>query len=572
MLEIGSLVDGKYRVLNKCGEGGMSVVYMAINERANKTWAIKEVRKDGVKDFDLVKQGLIVETNLLKRLSHPNLPSIVDVIDSDDSFLIVMDFIEGRTLKDMLAEFGPQPQEDVIDWAKQLCGVMVYLHSRKPPIIYRDMKPSNVMLKPDGTIVLFDFGAAREYKLSSSGDTTCLGTRGYAAPEQYGGHGQTDARTDIFCLGATMYHLVTGHNPGSPPYQMYPIRQWNQNLSAGLESIITKCTQQNPDDRYASCAGLLYDLEHFGEADIAYRKKQIKRFRKFIVSAASAAAFCAASLSFYYLENSEKKSTYDYFISSAEKASGDERIAYYRNAISLEPENEEAWNALLKEFSEDDTFTSDESSMLQSILIAANGGQTNETSFKNKNREGYDKFCFEVGILYYYKLETGNGRMQAKHYFGVAMASEYLSEDQIVRAECLFRISEYYSIIGRVDNTGDSSVSYRDYWDDLVELTAGNLVEMDNPNTAIIMYREMTSQIISRADDFKNSGVTQSEMHEQLENIREHLETDFNSLTESQESGIQDSLKALNESLSQAEQVINSKFGRRSEEQQEEEV
>lgn len=162
--------------------------------------------------------------------------------------------------------------------------------------------------------------------------------------------------------------------------------------------------------------------------------------------------------------------------------------------------------------------------------------------------------------------------MQAKHYFGVAMASEYLSEDQIVRAECLFRISEYYSIIGRVDNTGDSSVSYRDYWDDLVELTAGNLVEMDNPNTAIIMYREMTSQIISRADDFKNSGVTQSEMQEQLENIREHLETDFNSLTESQESGIQDSLKALNESLSQAEQVINSKFGRRSEEQQEEEV
>ncbi|MCD8365781.1 MAG: serine/threonine protein kinase [Clostridiales bacterium] len=566
MLEIGSLIDGKYRVLNKCGQGGMSVVYMAINERANKTWAIKEVRKDGVQNFDVVKQGLIVETDLLKRLSHPNLPSIVDVIDSDDSFLIVMDFIEGRTLKDLLAEFGPQSQEDVIDWARQLCDVLGYLHSRRPPIIYRDMKPSNVMLKPDGTIMLFDFGTAREYKLSSLEDTICLGTRGYAAPEQYGGYGQTDARTDIFCLGAAMYHLVTGHNPSEPPYRMYPIRQWNQNLSAGLESIIMKCTQQNPDDRYASCAELLYDLEHFGEVDIAYRKKQISKFRKFIVPTVAAAVFCVAALSFHYLENSEKKSTYDYYISSAEKASGDERIAYYRSAISLKPENEEAWNSLLGEFSEDDTFTLEESSMLQSILIATNGGQTNETSLKNENRAGYDAFCFEVGILYYYKLEEGNGKTQAKHYFSVAMESEYLSEDQTVRAECLYRISEYYSGIGKIDNTGDSSVSYRDYWDDLAELTSGNLVEMDNPNTAIIMYRELTSQIISRANDLKNSGVAQNEMLEQLENIRSHLETDFNSLTEDQESGIQDSLQALNESLSQAEQVINSKFSRASKE------
>ncbi|MCC8029273.1 MAG: serine/threonine protein kinase [Lachnospiraceae bacterium] len=566
MLEIGSLVDGKYRVLNKCGQGGMSVVYMAINERANKTWAIKEVRKDGVQNFDIVKQGLIVETDLLKRLSHPNLPSIVDVIDSDDSFLIVMDFIEGRTLKDMLAKYGPQPQEDVIDWAKQLCDVLGYLHSRRPPIIYRDMKPSNVMLKPDGTIVLFDFGTAREYKIASLEDTTCLGTRGYAAPEQYGGHGQTDARTDIFCLGATMYHLVTGHNPSEPPYQMYPIRQWNQNLSAGLESIILKCTQQNPPDRYTSCAELLYDLEHFEEVDIAYRKKQISKFRKFLVPAVAAAALCAAAFSFHYLESSEKKSTYEYYISSAEKASDDERVSYYRSAISLEPENDEAWMALLDEFLDDDTFTSEESGILQSILIASSSGQTNEAAFKSSNREGYDNFCFEAGILYYYKLESGSGKTQAKHYFGEVRESEYLGDEQTVRAECLYKISDYYSSIGTVDNTGDSSVTYRDYWDDLVELTSGNLVEMDNANTAIIMYREMTSQIISRAEDFKDSGVTQSEMLEQLENIEAHLETDFDALTESQEEGIRDSLTALNESLLQAEQVINSKFGRTAEE------
>jgi len=480
MLETGSLVDGKYRVLKQCGQGGMSVVYMAINERANKTWAIKEVRKDGVQDFDVVRQGLIVETELLMRLNHPNLPSIVDVIDGDGSFLIVMDYIEGRTLEDLLAEYGPQPQEDVIDWAKQLCNVLAYLHSRRPVIIYRDMKPSNVMLKPDGSIVLFDFGTAREYKISRMEDTTCLGTRGYAAPEQYGGHGQTDPRTDIYCLGATMYHLLTGHNPGEPPYKMYPIRRWNPNLSAGLETIVLKCTQANPADRYQSCIELLYDLEHFGEADHAFRRSQISLFHKFAVPAMLAVVCGIGALTFRFLEKSELMTTYEYYISGAEMASGDTKISYYRSAICLEPTNEEAWLALLEVFLDDDIFTVSESETLQSILL------TNENSFED-NVSGYDTFCYKAGIAYYYKLETGNGKSQAKHYFEVAKDSGYLSEQQIARAERLYKISEYYSKIGIPDNTGDAVVSYLQYWDDLTALSAGNLVEADNASTALIM-------------------------------------------------------------------------------------
>ena len=102
MLEIGSLVDGKYKVLRVVGQGGMSVVYQAVNEKANKIWAIKEVRKDGVQNYEVVKQNLIVETELLKRFNHPNLPSIIDVIDTEDSFLIVMDYIEGNSLANAL--------------------------------------------------------------------------------------------------------------------------------------------------------------------------------------------------------------------------------------------------------------------------------------------------------------------------------------------------------------------------------------------------------------------------------------------------------------------------------------
>ena len=235
MLEIGSLIDNKYKILNKIGQGGMSTVYLAMNERANKQWAIKEIRKDAMANSEVTLQSLKNEIEMLRNLSHPNLPSIIDIIDYDDSLLIVMDYVEGNTLSKAVNEYGPQPQEYVIEWAKQLCNVLGYLHSQNPPIIYRDLKPGNIMLKPDGTIVLIDFGTARQYKEENTEDTTCLGTRGYAAPEQFGGHGQTDARTDIYCLGSTMYHLVTGKNPSEPPYEMYPIRYWNGALSQGLE-------------------------------------------------------------------------------------------------------------------------------------------------------------------------------------------------------------------------------------------------------------------------------------------------------------------------------------------------
>ena len=127
MLEIGSVLDGKYKILNEIGHGGMSVVYLALNERANKTWAVKEVRKDGGNDNEVVSQGLIAETEMLKKLHHPNLPSIVDVIDTEDSFIIVMDYIEGRSLQDLLDTSGPQPVDLVVDWAKQLCDVLIDL-------------------------------------------------------------------------------------------------------------------------------------------------------------------------------------------------------------------------------------------------------------------------------------------------------------------------------------------------------------------------------------------------------------------------------------------------------------
>ena len=213
MTKEGTVLDGKYEILKEIGRGGMSIVYLAMDNRLNKQWAIKEIKNDGSKSIQTLLKGLEREANILRDVDHPVLPRIVDIINSHGTIYVVMDFIEGTNLADVLKEEGAQPQEDVIEWGKELASALDYLHSMDPPIIYRDMKPANVMLRPEGDVKLIDFGTAKEYTVESNADTTALGTRGYAAPEQFGdaqGRGiyKTDARTDIYNLGATMYHMA----------------------------------------------------------------------------------------------------------------------------------------------------------------------------------------------------------------------------------------------------------------------------------------------------------------------------------------------------------------------------
>ena len=535
MLKVGDLVDGKYKILNKVGQGGMSVVYLAMNERANKQWAIKEVRKDGVSDFEVVKQNLVAETDILKKLNHRHLPSIIDVIDMDESFLIVMDYIEGITLKQVLEREGVQPQDRVVEWAKQICDVLGYLHSRKPPIVYRDMKPSNVMLKPDGNITVFDFGTAREYKSGNSEDTTCLGTKGYAAPEQYGGRGQTDARTDIYCLGATLYHLLTGHNPSQPPYEMRPIRQWNPNLSSGLERIILKCTAADPNDRYQTCAELMYALDHYTELDDEYRKKQNIKWKAFIATSTLTVVSLLACIGCKLLENSTIKNSYSEYIKSAERTENEEEfIEAYKNAINLNPKDETGYLGLLdKMLATDETgesgecLSQEEANQITEILgYKGDGNTTNESKFSS-NKEGYEEFAYELGIAYYYHYDgTGNNQL-SKEWFEIASESSSLESNKVERSKRFAKIANYYAQLNVRDETGDSMVSYSDYWKDMKELVSGNLVELDNETIAITMYQDMIYQIGQYAINFKDAGVSKAELVNELKDMESHIESDI---------------------------------------------
>lgn len=271
--------DDTYEIKSLIGKGGMSTVYLAEHKRLHTRWAVKEVKKQQAARFDF-----LAESNILKRLQHPMLPRIVDIFEDNERVWIVEDFVEGITLDDWLRQQKRVDEAQGLQWFRDLCGVLHYLHSQQPhPIIYRDMKPSNIMLQPDGTLKLIDFGIAREYKQDSSGDTTYIGTKGYAAPEQFG-KAQTDARTDIYALGVTMYHLLTGKSPYEPPYQFVPVRQLNPELSRGIEYILNKCIQSEPINRYQNVDELLDDLDHMYRFDRAWKKYQnAKRLRAAVI-------------------------------------------------------------------------------------------------------------------------------------------------------------------------------------------------------------------------------------------------------------------------------------------------
>ena len=541
MRKTGELIDGRYKILRKLGEGGMSVVYLAVNEKVNKHWAIKEVKKEGVENFETVHQRLLTEADILKRLHHPNLPDIVDIIENEETFLLVMDYIEGRQLESIVQEYGPQNEETVVNWGKQLCDVLSYLHSQNPPIIYRDMKPANVMVQKDGKVVLIDFGTAREFKESQAEDTLCLGTCGYAAPEQYEGQGQSDIRTDIYCLGVTLYYLLTGHNPICKPYEIYPIRYWNTNLSSGLEMIILKCTRKNPSKRYQSCEELQQELSHYYKLDIEYQKSQkIKKLMLFcFLGLTIVSGFL--SLVFYREEKELVKNAYEDCLYEAQRQRGKEQYqACYQAAITLNPKDSRAYKALLETFLWKDNeeqeelqgysvcfFSEKEEKFIREMMgITKEGNKRNEEYLKSRKRE-YESFAYILGLAYFYSYNGTGNKAAAEKWLKIAgegKPSQGLQEAEIIRAQKLWKIASYYDRLGMYHQGGDVRISYKDYWEDLTEIVKHEKKNRYKSKDLLFAYKEILSQMITSAFQFARAGVAKAEMERQLREIEEGLD------------------------------------------------
>lgn len=537
MAAIGSVIDGKYEILKLIGKGGMSRVYLAMDKRLNKQWAVKEIQKNARdKNNSIVVASAIAEANMIKKLDHPSLPRIVDIIDAGNVIYVVMDYIEGEPLSKILDKEGAQPQELVIEWAKELCGVLQYLHTREPAIIYRDMKPANVMLKPDGSLKLIDFGIAREYKMGNAEDTTSLGTRGYAAPEQFGGKGQTDARTDIYCLGVTLYHLVTGKNPCEPPYELYPIRHWNPALSSGFEYIIQKCTQVDPINRYQSCAELLYDLEHYNQKDVDYKIEQQKKLKNLLdLPPRLCHAFLLPRIMLFvnsldvtnrYEEaiTAANDSSKEFYVANSESNEDtDARVNKYLTAIELKPKMIEAYNGILdackaeKMNADYDNVAVDEA--MSSLKSAAEKNLVDQDVF--------GKFSYDVAEYYMFISQTSTQKdmKESERWLKYATDEKYAQTyEEYDDAKDMLSLVESYNQSKIWAQTDDKS-NILNYFSDLSEfIHKANSIEKTVTKKSfyqIVLIALHDGDIIH---EFNNNGITKEQIESILNNVNDSLD------------------------------------------------
>jgi serine/threonine-protein kinase len=265
-LQAGEVLRGRYKIVAAIGQGGMGCIYQAEDLRLEgRLCALKEVQGDPAQAPDTQQQArdqFYREASTLARLDHPNLPKVSDFFSAAGRDYLVMDFVPGRDLRDLMTEARAHgrftPEADVLGWAMQLADALEYLHRQEPPIVHRDIKPSNLKLTPSGTLKLVDFGLV---KLMAADERTVtviqgVGTAYYTPLEQYGGDsGHTDARTDLYSFGATLYHLLTNEPPAEAKQRflrsdaLRPIRAINAAVSPNVEQAVTWAMALHPDDR-----------------------------------------------------------------------------------------------------------------------------------------------------------------------------------------------------------------------------------------------------------------------------------------------------------------------------------
>ncbi|HEX4202602.1 MAG TPA: protein kinase, partial [Ktedonobacteraceae bacterium] len=276
------ILQDRYRLCEQIGTGGYGAVYRAEDLQKNqRTVAIKSINLKGLSSQEIIEATDTYnrEVGLLTTLAHPNLPRIYSQFSDTEHWYVAMEFIAGETLEDYFEKQRLRsrqpglPLEEIIDIARQLCDVLHYLHSQQPPIIFRDLKPGNIMLTPNGKVYLIDFGIARRFTPGKRKDTIPLGSPGFAAPEQYGKE-QTGPQADVYSLGALLHHLFTGHDPADNPFSFSSVELAEDALRQQLDLLLVKMVEKDRSKRIQGTEEVKRRLQHLVAIQEALQPQQ----------------------------------------------------------------------------------------------------------------------------------------------------------------------------------------------------------------------------------------------------------------------------------------------------------
>lgn len=566
----------QFEILRELGRGGTSVVYLVTDRADGRNYAMKTLREDcGNKpeEYERKAEHLRAEAEVLKALcanglesevlkeicrdeqdtafSHSGIPVFREcVCDENGDFAgFVMEYVEGRSLQQILEDGKCYTVRETAEAGLQLCGIMEQLHGQEPPMIFRDLKPANILVRPGGEFVLVDYGAVRKLRKSAATDTMRLGTDGYAAPEQYGGWEQSDERTDIYGIGAVLHHMITGRPPletGLRPLREILGSKGESRQYAEMAKILLLCCMTAPSMRYSSCKelgkalkGVLGSCERGGTAKkrllgiAGYRSRNAgNRFReraargsgekvwnRFVWLANTAAVCLVLALVLAASAAGAKTAEYCALIEKARKETDfEEKKEAYRRAAALRPEDQEAYICFLRELAADCVITEEEKSALDDVLFGrANAGRLWEKAAGNeegnlermrKKRPGdYAAFSMELGKAYFACYE--GGREAARLCFRNALSAAGLWFDDRDMAEAMEVVLGEEWSKGRIDA-----------WRELEETSTREAEMSGNGVFAAAVCKAAAAEIALSADRHREVG-TDMEMAKEVVQVAE---------------------------------------------------
>ncbi len=522
-MEAGMILGGKYRLVKQIGSGTEGTVFLALHTKTGIFWALKLIRTgSGQAGPDFAAGQDCHELKMMKHMSNRHLPRIIDVFEQEGYVCLVMEYVRGKSLDFYLKGSAVLKEGQALDLALQTAEALVYLESRQTPVCHLDIKPSNLIRRPDGVIKLVDFGAAWK----GEGRLPGLGTDGYAAPEQYDPEGKPDGRTDIYALGAVIYKCLAGKcfsaslRKGRIP-----------NCREDFDQILKRCLMEKAGDRYQRAAELKKDLQKL----LKKRRREKCRVKTL---GACALAFPALAFSVRTLPpamkfTQEEVLNYDRLLDEAVCVPAEESREMYMQAVFLKPEDSRAYISFLKDAGSDGDFDEDEDTFFRQLLhrVELGSDRTNE-ELLSADDEAFGKMAFQAGLIYWYDCGREGRRIGRGWFERAARAGQRVKEQHAGTAEgedgCQEWIeqAELYSRMGKSiemlegDGGAQREETARSFWEDqgTLLLNSGNL---DSSSLRMQICLEMAQQLPFLADSFLEAGVSPDDMEKRLSDIGE---------------------------------------------------
>ena len=512
MLKIGECLQDRYVIREIIGRGGTSVVYAATDKKIQRTRAIKEIEKKNRATEKIWKE----EWEMMKKLHHPGLAELFDVIEEQQAIYFIMEYLPGYTLKTLLDKGILFSRKQIVNIAGQICGILSYLHTRQPQVIYQDLKPSNIMIKKNYEVVLIDLGTAREYQHPEENCRYIWGTKGYLAPEMEEGNAIPDTRTDIYSLGIIIYEIF---------YHKKFIKEEKTQTKEPFDEIIDKCIREDPEERYQNVSEIKKALElTLGEQKRKIRHEKWKKRLTGIFLAGAVLSFAFSKILYVQADFILKRGYEKYYQMGQRDPDREKRITYLKKAVYLDPWKGEGFFALLKEYRENGYTREDYKEFLDFLNSLSYEGLVIEDCFQ-KNKD-YTKFAYEMGIGCYFSWEGSGNKKYSVPWLEIAAEGKNLEKNQQILAEGLYKIAQYHPAIEKGEKLYNGQDIYLQYWEDLQTLfwTEGE------ETVRKMIEKEVAGQIIHHLDGFLSCGVTRQQILVLLDEMKG--EEDIKKLTE----------------------------------------